>query len=272
MIRPQEEWCGNNYREWVRHGSQVRLTARAYTDDTRPLDANYRYPRGTLLHEQLPLVVRRVADKTQKERLKIFAPQSAYVPQRAPVVSVVVERKGQRMLRVPAGSFQAVEVRVRAVPAHSSFPHMEQYWVDASGGFVVKAVVNEFGTEQGKPHRDKAMLTLLDHQRIAYWTRPLGPAEQDLASRQRATHSALLGMNVPRVFALREGRRFSPDAFVKLYGKNLPAEYVSDPRGNRRVAPKRDNQGVWVWNPNGSLDGQQGRFELNLSLDRMRAP
>jgi len=231
-----EEWCGNNFLEWRQDGGRVSLIGRPYTDDTDIRTETIAFGTGHHLYEQLPLIVRGVGEEPLQIRL--VAPQTAYLPPHTEEVTVTLARAGTETLRTEAGTFETVRIDVTPQTEGPMFPGSESYWIDADGGFLVKATRHEYDAEFGEPNITPATLTLLSHERSAYWSTAVGPVTSSLEDRRRATLSAQRQLNLRKATADRKGDMFSID--------DLPPEYLSDPAGNSSFSGTRDGSGGWT--------------------------
>lgn len=231
-----EEWCGNNFLEWRDTPQGAQRIGRPYTDDTSVVTDTVPIATGYHLYEQLPLLVR--AATTAPLELRLVGPQTAYLPPHADLLDVTLAPAGTERLTTPAGTFETVRVDVTPQAPTFAFPSPESYWLDKDQRFVVKAERHEYGTEFGKPHVTTATYTLLDHERSAYWSSAVGPATAELSDRVRATSSSAMQIALQKATADRRGSMFSLD--------NLPAEYLSDPAGNRNFSGAQDGKGGWT--------------------------
>jgi len=261
-----EEWRGNNYLEWIARGDEVSLLGRPYLEDGGRLTTQIAVKAGYFLYEQLPVLVRAVAKNDQPLTLRMIAPQTAYLLPHAHELQVELERLGVEKINTAAGDFSTIIVTVTPVDSSKYFPEPEEYWIDEHRHFIVKAKRNELiaGADDNVVV-NRAVYELQDYRRMSYWQIAVPPATNSLDDRRRATHSSLMMMNIARTFAQEQGKAARFDNLVAWFdADSAPAEYLSAPKGNNRIAKKYDGKGGW-W-----LNEKTGRFELNYRFESSR--
>ena len=107
-----EDWCGNNYLEWIARGDEVTLLGRPYTDDLGRLTSQMAVKAGYYLYEQLPVLVRALAGNTQTLTLRLIAPQSASLLPHTDELQVELQRRGTERISTSAGEFSTIVVTV----------------------------------------------------------------------------------------------------------------------------------------------------------------
>jgi hypothetical protein len=260
-----EEWCGNNYLEWQAHGEKVSLLGRPYGDDIGHTNQELLLAQGYYLYEQLPMLVRVFAKQSKPITLRLVLPQTAYLSPHAEERVATLSRTGEEVLQTSDGPRKTAVVDLTVQGETPYFPMAERFWVDLESEVVWKMERNEPSTELGALHPNRAVYTLERVDRIAYWDRAVPPQTSSTRDRERATHSAWMAINLPRIFALRKASSFSLEEFVQKRGEDLPREYLSSPEGNKQIAKTFDGTGGWWFNPNSIADGKPGRFEPNVA-------
>jgi hypothetical protein len=145
-----EEWCGNNYLEWVSRGDKAHLIGRSYIEDMVPKDEDVSLQKGYYLYEQMPLLVRAMVTGEPTAKIRLIVPQSAYLQPSEEELSVTLSRKEEAKITVPAGTFETVLIEVSADKPNPKFPAPERYWLEKKEHFIVKAERNEVHSEFGK--------------------------------------------------------------------------------------------------------------------------
>jgi hypothetical protein len=185
-----EEWNGNNYLEWIVRGDEVSLLGRPYLEDSDRLTTQIAVKAGYYLYEQLPVLVRAVAQGHQPLTLRMIAPQTAYLLPHTYEVRVDLEDAGLERINTQAGDFSTTVVTVTPEDSSKYFPDPEKYWVDEQRHFIVKAERNEFHPgADGYIIASRATYELQDYRRMPYWQMAAPPATSSLVDRRRYTMS-----------------------------------------------------------------------------------
>jgi len=258
-----DDWSGNNYLEWIARGDEVSLLGRPYLEDSGRLTTQSAVKAGYYLYEQLPVLVRAVAQSDQPLTLRMIAPQAAYLLPHTHEVQVELERVGVEKIDTVAGDFSTIIVAVTPAGSLKYFPGPEKYWIDEQRHFIVRAERNEIDpSAEGNTVASRAIYELQDYRRMPYWQMAAPPATSTPDDRRRATHSSLMMMNIARTFAQEQGKAVRFDNLTTWFdADSAPSEYLSAPEGNNRIAKKYDGKGGW-W-----LNEKTGLFELNHRAD-----
>jgi hypothetical protein len=264
-----EEWCGNNYLEWVSRGDKAHLIGRSYIEDMVPKDEDVSLQKGYYLYEQMPLLVRAMVTGEPTAKIRLIVPQSAYLQPSEEELSVTLSRKEEAKITVPAGTFETVLIEVSADKPNPKFPAPERYWLEKKEHFIVKAERNEVHSEFGKFKAERGQYALLDIHRIPYWEKAIPPLQGNAASVLRATYDNQLEIDFFKIVGDKFKGGFNVDTFLQSpEGKNLPPEYISDPKGQNRVAKERDNKGGWFYDLSQNVGGKPGRFVPNVPSEQ----
>jgi len=255
-----EEWCGNNYLEWIVRGDEVTLLGRPYIEDSGRLTTQVAVKAGYYLYEQLPVLVRALAQSEQPLTLRMIAPQTAYRVPHAREVQVELARGGLEKITTTAGDFSTIIVTVTPEDSSEFFPQAEKYWIEASQHFIVKAERNELDAgADGGARVIRAVYELQDYRRMPYWQTALPPLTTSLEDRRRATHSSWVMLNLVMTTARAQGKQANVENLQSFFdGEPMPGEFLSSAKGNNRVARTFDGRGGW-W-----FDEKTGRLELNV--------
>lgn len=258
MSMTAEEWCGNNYLEFTAHGEKVSLIGRPYTDELGHVTKETQITPDYYLYEQIPILVRAIAKHASSKTLRVMAQQTAYLLPHEDILTLKFERIKEVQIRVPAGQYKTVLVEVSSTNQSKYFPETEKYWLEKNNLFIVKAIRNEVHTQFGKFHVSQIEYHLLKHQRSEYWQTPLGPARNDIKTRQRATHSSYTWLNMARwMYENKNGKLSSTTLKDFVAYQDMPKEYLSSAGGNNHYSHTYNGQGGWYF------DFKEGIFKVN---------